>query len=183
MERPPSPPQPPASPPPAPPQPPGFPQPYAYPQPYGYVQPYGYAPPPRSNRRRWWIFGCGGCAIVALLAVAAVVFVGVRTFTNSPLRQFPTEARASVTSDHFQSTNGQSSETLVVTDPRPIADVEAFYQTSLGTGGWTVDPADPAQAHSGDQWRFGRSGAQSQAGVVTFVTVGATTVVTVEYQY
>jgi hypothetical protein len=174
--------QPPSGPPPPPQQPPPY-QPYGYPQPYGYMQPYGYAPPPKRSRRRWWIFGCGGCAAVALVAVGVLVFVGVTTFTNSPLRQFPTEAGASTTRENFQYTNGEGSETLVISDPRPIADVEAFYQSRLSVGGWTVQQANAAQAHSGDDWHFGRPSAPSQSGDVSFVTVRDSTVITVQYQY
>ena len=183
MQQPPGGPYTPLGPPPAPPPPPGYPQPYGQPQPYGYMQPYAYAIPPRSNRRRWWIWGCGGCGTLALLAVAAIVFIALRTFSNSPLRQFPTEAGASTTRDSFQSSNGQSSETLVISDPRALADVEAFYEVNLSRNGWTVQGADPGQAHSGDTWPIGRSATASQTGSISFVTVGATTVITVDFQY
>jgi hypothetical protein len=176
--------QPPSQPPPPPPPPPAGPiPPYGYAQPFGYAQPYGYAPPPRANRRRWWIFGCGGCAALALVAIALIAVVGIHTFTSSPLRHFPTEAGAATVRDNFNDTNGQSSETIVIDDPHALTDVETYYQSALHTGGWTVDTADPSQAASGDQWHFSKSGSSAQAGLISFATVGATTQITVEYVY
>jgi hypothetical protein len=177
VQQPPPPPPPPPAPLPSP-----FPQ-YGQLQPYGYMQPYGFAPPPVRRGRRWWIYGCGGCGALALVALAVIIVVGINTFTNSPLRHFPTEAGAATVHDNFNLTNGQSTETLVIDDPHPLADVETFYQTALHTGGWTVDTADPSAATSGDMWHVSRTGSTTQAGLVTFVTVGATTEITVQFVY
>jgi hypothetical protein len=174
--------------PPPPPPPPRAPLPsplpaYGQPQPYGYMRPYGYAPPPKGRGRRWWIYGCGGCGALALVVFALIVVVGINTFTNSPLRHFPTEAGAATTHDNFNVTNGQSAETLVIDDPHTLTDVETFYQTALQTGGWAVQAADPSLATSGDMWHFSRTGSNTQAGLVTFVTIGATIEITVQYVY
>jgi hypothetical protein len=143
--------------------------------------PFPTTPPARRSRRRWWIFGCGGCGAVALIVVLVVVVVLVKGFTNSPLRQFPTEAGASTVSDNLLvGTGGQSSETLVIDDPHSLTDVETFYESALGTNGWAVQATDPSQAASGDSWQFSRTGSPAQFGV-TFVTMGAITEITVQY--
>ena len=137
--------------------------------------------PARRSRRRWWLFGCGGCGAIALIVVLVVVVVLIKGFSNSPLRQFPTEAGASTVSDNFLvGTGGQSSETLVIDDPHSLTDVETFYESALGTNGWTVQATDPSQAVSGDSWQFSRTGSSAQFGV-TFVTMGAITEITVQY--
>ncbi len=115
------------------------------------------------------------------MVIALIVVVGIHTFTNSPLRHFPTEAGAATVRDNFKVTNGQSSETIVIDDPHALIDVETYYQSALHTGGWTVDSADPSQAASGDHWHFSRSGSSAQAGLISFATVGANTQITVEY--
>jgi hypothetical protein len=148
--------------------------------PYGYSQQYGYTPPARRSRRRWWIIGCGGCGAIALIVVVVIVVIGVNVFTNSPLRHFPTEAAASTVSDSFSITTGQSSERLVIDDPNSLTDVETYYQSALQTNGWTVQTADPSQAVSGDSWQFSRTGSSALSGVLTFVTLGTITEITVQ---
>jgi hypothetical protein len=138
-------------------------------------------PPARRSRRRWWLFGCGGCGAVALIVALLVAVVLIKGFSNSPLRQFPTEAGASTVSDNFLvGTGGQSSETLVIDDPHSLTDVETFYESALSTNGWTVQATDPSQSASGDSWQFSRTGSSAQFGV-TFVTMGAMTEITVQY--
>jgi hypothetical protein len=136
--------------------------------------------PARRSRRRWWLFGCGGCGAIALIVVLVVVVVLINGFRNSPLRQFPTEAGASTVSDNFLvGTGGQNDETLVIDDPHSLTDVETFYQGALDTNGWTVQATDPSQAVSGDSWQFSRAGSSAQFDV-TFVSMGATTEITVQ---
>jgi hypothetical protein len=147
------------------------------------MQPYGYAMPPTRSRRRWWLYGCGGCGAVAVVLIAVFAVIGINVFSNSPLRHFPTETGATTVRDNFQVTNGHSSETLVIDDPHPLADVETYYQTALHTGGWTVGAVDPSQATSGGMWHFSRSASPAQSGLVTFVTLGANTQITVQYDY
>jgi hypothetical protein len=143
--------------------------------------PFPATPPARRSRRRWWIFGCGGCAAIALIVVLVIVLVFINAISNSPLRHFPTEAGVSTVSDNFMvSTGGQNSETLVIDDPHSLMDVETFYQSALDANGWTVQAADPSQAVSGDSWQFNRTGSSAQFGV-TFVTMGAITEITVQY--
>jgi hypothetical protein len=156
------------------------PPPYGQP-PYGFAQPYGCVQPPARRRRRWWLWGCGGCAVLVLILFAIGAAVGITRFTGSPLRLFPVESGARQVSDNFQVVNGQSSEVLVIDDPHSLTDVETFYQGALNTGGWTVDSADPSQASSGDVWHFGRSGASTQAGSITFITIRGITEVMVDY--
>jgi hypothetical protein len=168
--------------PPLPPPPPPAPLPaYGPTPPYGYPPQYGNAVPAKRSRRRWWIFGCGGCGAIALIAVIVIVVVGVHIFTNSPLRQFPTEAGSSTVSDTFGFANGHSSEILVIDDPNSLTDAETYYQGALNTNGWTVQAADPTQAASGDRWQFIRTGTSGQSGVIGFVTIGAVTQITAEY--
>ena len=143
----------------------------------------GWVPPAPVNRRRWWIWGCGGCAAIALLAIAVIVFVFIRIFTSSPLRHFPTEAGAATTQDHFQAGNNLNTETLLIVDHRSLAQVEAYYQQALHQNGWTTDTHDPSQASSGDTWRIGRTDAPSQTGSITFTTVGTNTDIAVTYSY
>jgi hypothetical protein len=143
--------------------------------------PFPATPPARRSRRRWWLFGCGGCGAVALIVALVVVVVLIKGFSNSPLRHFPTEAGASTVSDNFLvGTGGQSNETLVIDDPHSLTDVETFYESALGTNGWTVQATAPSQATSGDSWQFSRTGSSAQFGV-TFVTMGAITEITVQY--
>jgi hypothetical protein len=143
--------------------------------------PFPVTPPAGRSRRRWWIFGCGGCGAIALIVVLVVVVVLIKGFSNSPLRQFPTEAGASTVSDNFLvSAGGQNSETLVIDDPHSLTDVETFYQSALDTNGWAVQATNPSQAVSGDGWQFSRTGSSAQFGV-TFVTMGAITEITVQY--
>lgn len=170
---------------PPPPPPPGPSVPYASQLPsgygqYGFAQPQGY-PPPR--RRRWWLWGCGGCALLVLILLGIGVAVGIGIFTSSPLRHFPVEAGASTVRDNFQIVNGQSGETLVIDDPHSLTDVEAFYQSALHSNGWTADTVDPSQAANGDSWRFSKSGASTQAGSIAFVNLKGVTQVTVTYVY
>jgi hypothetical protein len=164
-------------PPPLPPAPPPAPVPG-----YGQTPPYAYSqqPPAKRSRRRWWIFGCGGCGAIALIVVLVIVVVGIDSFTNSPLRHFPTEAGASTVSDNFSISNGQTSETLVIDDPNSLTDVETYYQSALNTNGWTVHATDPSQAVSGDGWPFSRTGSSAQFGI-TFVALRAITEITVQY--
>ena len=136
--------------------------------------------PVGRSRRRWWLFGCGGCGAIALIVVLVVVVVLINGFRNSPLRQFPTEAGASTVSDNFLvGTGGQNDETLVIDDPHSLTEVETFYQSALDTNGWTVQATDPSQAASGDSWQFSRTGSSAQFNV-TFVSMGATTEITVQ---
>lgn len=139
-------------------------------------------PPAKRSRRRWWLFGCGGCGAIALILVLVVVVVAINGFTNSPLRRFPAEAGATVVSDSFlASAGGPSSETLVIDDPNSLTAVEGYYEGALATNGWSVQATDPSQAVSGDSWPFIQDGSSAQF-QVTFVTVGAVTEVTVQYQ-
>ena len=143
--------------------------------------PFPATPPARRSRRRWWLFGCGGCGAIALNIVLVVVAIFATSFSSSPLRHFPAEAGAASVSDNFEvSGGGQSAETLVIDDPRSLIDVETFYQSALATNGWTVQASDPAQAVSGDTWQFSRKGSSAQF-EVTFVAAGATTEITVQY--
>ncbi len=171
---------------PPPPPPPAAPPPRPYPgfgyQPYG-QQPQAWVPPAPVSRRRWWIWGCGGCAAIALLAIAVIVFVFIRIFTSSPLRHFPTEASAATTQDHFQAGNNLNTETLLIVDPHSLAQVEAYYQQALRQNGWTTETHDPSQASSGDTWSIGRTDAPSQTGSITFTTVGTNTDIAVTYSY
>ncbi len=169
------PPPPPSAPPPAP---------YGYPPPYGQAQPTGWIPPAPVRPRRWWIWGCGGCAALALVAIAVFVFVVLRIFTSSPLRQFPTEAGATTTQDNFTSdSNGQTAETLLIVDPHAISDVETYYQHALSSNGWTTATHDPSQAASGDTWTIARTGSAAQTGTVTFTTVNGGTDIAVVFHY
>ncbi len=133
--------------------------------------------------RRWWIWACGGCAALALIAIAVLVFVVVHIFTSSPLRQFPTEPGASTTEDNFSSTNNRTTETLRVVDPHVVTDVEAYCQQALNRDGWTTGNHDLTQAASGDTWTFSRAGSPAQSGTVTFTTAGAGTDVAVVFNY
>ncbi len=143
--------------------------------------PFSATPAAGRSHRRWWIFGCGGCGAIVLILVVVIGLVFIIGFNNSPLRHFPTEAGASTVSDNFLvSTGGQSSETLVIDDPHSLTDVETFYQSALGTNGWTVQATDPSQAVSGDSWQFSRTGSSAQFGI-TLVTMGAITEITVQY--
>jgi hypothetical protein len=135
------------------------------------------------HRRRWWIWGCGGCAALALLAAAVVVFFVIRIFSSSPLRQFPTEAGATTTQDNLQSTNSGVSENLLIVDPHPLTEVETYYQQTLHENGWTTDTRDPAAAGSGDTWTIARTGSPSQRGSITFTTAGVNTDVAVVFNY
>jgi hypothetical protein len=146
------------------------------------AQPQGFLPPPLRHRRKWWLWGCGGCAAFALILGVIAAVVLINAYNNRPLRGFPAEAGASV-SDSFQVTTARSTETLVIDDPHALSEVEAFYQTALPGGGWTVDGADPSSATSGDQWHISKSGSSNQAGTITFVTMGNATQVTVAYMY
>ncbi|HSP65360.1 MAG TPA: hypothetical protein VLO10_04135 [Candidatus Deferrimicrobium sp.] len=169
------PPPPPAAPPPAP---------SAYPQPYGYApQPSGWIPPPPVTRRRWWIWGCGGCAALALIAIAVFVFIVLRIFTSSPLRQFPTEAGATTTQDNFASDTNQTTETLRILDTHALVDVETYYQRALNSNGWSTQPHDPSQASSGDQWTIAKSASPAQSGTVTFTSSGSGTTIDVVFHY
>jgi hypothetical protein len=138
-------------------------------------------PPVRRHRKRL-LWGCGGCAAIALIfgAIAAVVLINA--YNGRPLRGFPAEAGATV-SDNFQVTTAGSTETLVIDDPHALSDVEAFYQTALPSGGWIVNGADASNATSGDKWNITKSGSSKQAGTITFVTMGNATQVTVDYMY
>jgi hypothetical protein len=171
-------------PPPAPPSPPYGqpPPPSGQPPTYWLAQPQGYMQPPLHRRRKWWLWGCGGCAAFALILGVIAAVVLINAYNGRPLRGFPAEAGASV-SDNFQVTTAGSTETLVIDDPHALSDVEAFYQTALPSGGWTVDGADPSNATSGDQWHVTKSGSSKQAGTITFVTTGNATQVTVDYMY
>jgi hypothetical protein len=169
-------------PPPPPSAPPPAPSPYGSPQPVGYP-PNAWVPPPPVSRRKWWYWGCGGCAALALISIAVIVVVFVGIFTSSPLRHFPTEAGASTTSDNWNSSGGQTSEILVITDPHPLQEVETYYEQALHSNGWSTDTHDPAQAVSRDVWAVTRSGTQSQSGTVTFTSTGSTTVVRVMFVY
>lgn len=143
--------------------------------------PLGATPPARPSPRRWWLFGCGGVGAVALILVIVGVLVFVNSFSNSPLRHFPIEARASTVSDNYSvSTGGESSETLVIDDPNSLTGVETYYRSALDTNGWTVQPTNPSEAVSGDGWQFSRTGSSAQF-AVTFVTMGAITEITVQY--
>ena len=86
-----------------------------------------------------------------------------------------------VVNDSFSVSNGQSSETIVIDDPNSLTDVETYYQSALNTKGWTVQAADPSQAVSGDGWQFGLTGSSAQF-AITFVTMGAITEITVQYE-
>jgi hypothetical protein len=137
---------------------------------------------PVRPRRKWWLWGCGGCAAFALILGVIAAVVLINAYNGRPLRGFPAEAGASV-SDNFRVTTAGSTETLVIDDPHALSDVEAFYQTALPGGGWTVDRADPSSAASGDKWQISKSGSSKQAGTITFVTTGSATQVTVNYMY
>lgn len=143
--------------------------------------PFPATPPARRSRLRWWIFGCGGFGVIAVILAIVGVVVFVNSFSNSPLRHFPIEVGASTVGDHYTvSTDGESSETLVIDDPNSLTAVETYYQGALDTNGWKVQATDPSQAVSGDGWLFGRTGSSAQFGV-TFVTMGAITEITVQY--
>jgi hypothetical protein len=161
------------------------PPPYGYAQqPYGYAQqPTGWTPPPPVSRRRWWFWGCGGCAALALVAIAVLVFVFLRIFTSSPLRQFPTEAGATTTNDNFVSANNQTTERLLIVDSHSLVDVETYYERALQANGWTTSTHDPSQASDGDTWTIGRTGSPAQNGSVTFTTVGTGTDIAVVFSY
>jgi hypothetical protein len=135
------------------------------------------------SRRRWWFWGCGGCAALALVAIAVFVFVVLRIFTSSPLRQFPTEAGATTTQDNFTSANNQTTETLLIVDPHSIVEVETYYAQALNSNGWNGQTHDPSQASSGDQWNIARTGSLTQAGTVTFTTTGGGTDIHVVFNY
>ncbi len=168
--------------PPPPPAPPAAP--YGHPPPYGYAQqPIGWTPPPPVSRRRWWFWGCGGCAAIALVAIAVFVFVVLRIFTSSPLRQFPTEAGATTTNDNFVSANNQTTEKLLIVDSHSLIDVQTYYEQALHANGWTTDTHDPTQGSSGDTWTISRSGSPTQTGMVTFTTVGTGTDISVDFSY
>ena len=135
------------------------------------------------QRRRWWIWGCGGCAAIALLAIAVIVFFVIRIFTSSPLRQFPTEAGASVTQDHFQAGTNLNSETLLIVDPHSLMQVEAYYEQALHQNGWNTDAHDPTQASSGDTWHITRPASPGQGGSIRFTTAANSTDITVVFNY
>jgi hypothetical protein len=134
-------------------------------------------------RRRWWFWACGGCAAIALVAIAVVVFIFIRIFSSSPLRQFPAQAGATTTQDNFRSVNTTTSETLLIVDPHSLGEVETYYQQALHQDGWTTDTRDPSQAASGDTWTIARTASPTQHGSITFTTVGSNTDIAVQFQY
>lgn len=174
------PPPPPSAPPPA-----AHPAPYPAPgyPPFGAPQVLGWTPPPPVHRRRWWLWGCGGCGALALVAAAVVVFVVIRIFSSSPLRHFPTETGATTTEDNFQSTNNGVAENLVIVDPHPLEEVETYYQQTLHQGGWTTDTRDPTAASSGDTWTIARTDSPTQHGSITFTSAGSSTDIAVAFNY
>lgn len=120
-------------------------------------------------------------AILLVLGAIGIAF-GIHVFTGSPLRQFPTETGAVTVRDAFSINNGHNVETLVIQDPHPLGAVEAYYQSALHSGSWSVDSADPTQARSGDIWHVTNSGAPSQTGAVQFIgSSAASTQVTVQF--
>ncbi len=157
--------------------------PHGTPQPYGYPQPAGWVPPPPVSRRKWWFWGCGGCAALTLIVIALIVFVFLRIFTSSPLRQFPTEAGAATRSDNWDSSGNHTTETLVIADPHSLQDVETYYEQALHSNGWSTDTHDPAQATNPDIWTVSRGGSPTQSGTVTFTSGGSGTDITVVFSY
>ncbi len=118
-----------------------------------------------------------------LVAIAVVAFVVLRIVTSSPLRQFPTEAGASTTQEHFDSSGGRTTEMLQIVDPHALQQVETYYEQALHSNGWTTDTHDPTQAVSGETWNIGRSGSPNQTGTVTFTSAGAGTDISVTFNY
>ncbi len=119
-----------------------------------------------------------------MIAIAIIVFVFLRIFTSSPLRQFPTEAGATTRSDNWDSSGNQTTETLVIADPHSLQDVETYYEQALHSNGWSTDTHDPTQATNPDIWTVSlRWFAPTQSGTVTFSTAGAGTDITVVFSY
>lgn len=135
------------------------------------------------SRRRWWFWGCGGCAALALVAIAVFVFVVLRIFTSSPLRQFPTEAGAITMQDNFTSNSNQTTETLQITDAHSLVEVETYYEQALNSNGWSAQTHDPSQASNGDQWTLARPASPTQGGTVTFTIAGSGTTIYVVFNY
>ncbi len=150
---------------------------------YGFVQQLGWNPPPTVPRRRWWFWACGGCAAIALVAIAVVAFIFIHIFSSSPLRQFPTQAGATTTEDNFRSVNSTTSETLLIVDPHPLSEVETYYQQALHQNGWTTATHDPSHGASGDTWTIARAASPTQRGSITFTRAGGTTHIAVDFQY
>lgn len=108
--------------------------------------------PRRSLAWIWWLVG--GCAVVAVLAIAGVILGGVALFNTfhgaaaclpSDFPQYPNATETNFNS--FVGTNvapGDSHRcTITLESSDDVQTVSAFYTDRLNSGDWTIDSNDP----------------------------------------